>query len=132
MEWTDELKEKYSRWKKLINMSASQIQSFLDSEDGKVAGLSRKEAGKLKISSGRDSARAIIRMLGKKREDWDVSDIKWMKKQLAFISRMSGNPGPLYDNKGRKTRKHLSLLVWGHNPAKKLNEHYDVANNLLD
>jgi hypothetical protein len=131
MIWTDELKEKYKKWKDLINMSPSQIQSFLDSEDGKVAGLSRGEASNLGISSGRDSARAIIRMLEKKREEWTTADIKWMNKQISFISRMSGNPGPLYDKNGKKTRKHLSLLVWGHNPAKKLNEHYEVANKYL-
>jgi len=31
---------------------------------------------------------------------------------------MSGNKGDLYDDKGNKTRKHTSLLIWGHNPEK--------------
>jgi hypothetical protein len=31
---------------------------------------------------------------------------------------MSGMKGKLYDEKGRKTRKHLALLIWGHNPEK--------------
>ena len=31
---------------------------------------------------------------------------------------MSGNKGGLYDDKGNKTRKHTSLLIWGHNPEK--------------
>lgn len=123
----DDKKEKYKKWKKLINMSANEIQKFLDSEDGKEAGLSRKEsatagAGGGKIKSGRDSARAIIRMLGTKVEDWTENDWDWSGRQISFISRMKSNPGPLYDEKGRKTRKLLSLLVWGHDPRKKMNE----------
>lgn len=116
-------KEDYRRWKKLVNMSSAEIQSFLDSQDGKVAGLSRKEAanagtGGGKITSGRDSARAIIRMKNKPFSEWDESDMKWMRKQISFISRMSGNPGKLKDENGRPTRKLLSLKVWGHNPGK--------------
>ncbi len=123
----DKQKEQYKTWKKLINMSANEIQKFLDSEDGKEAGLSRKEASTAgasggKIKSGRDSARAIIRMLGKKVEEWDANDWEWSARQIGFISRMKGNSGPLIDDKGRKTRKLLSLLVWGHDPRKKINE----------
>jgi hypothetical protein len=116
--------EQYKKWKKLINMSANEIQKFLDSDDGKEAGLSRKEsatagAGGGKIKSGRDSARAIIRMLGTKVEDWTENDWDWCSRQNSFISRALGMSGPLYDKKGRKTRKLLSLLVWGHDPRKK-------------
>lgn len=127
----DKKKEKYKTWKKLINMSANEIQKFLDSDEGKEAGLSRKEAATAgasggKIKSGRDSARAIIRMLGKKVEDWDSNDWEWAGRQISFISRMKSNPGPLYDDKGRKTRKLLSLLVWGHDPRKKMNEEINI------
>lgn len=123
--------EQYKTWKKLINMSANEIQKFLDSDEGKEAGLSRKESATAgasggKIKSGRDSARAIIRMLGKKVEDWDSNDWEWSGRQVGFISRMKSNPGPLYDEKGRKTRKLLSLLVWGHDPRKKMNEEINI------
>lgn len=113
----------YQRWRKLVNMSPKQIQAFLDSQDGKKAGLSRKEAstagaGGGRITSGRDSARAIIRMKSKPFSEWDANDIRWMRKQINFISRMTGNPGKLRDEHGRPTRKLLSLKVWGHNPGK--------------
>jgi len=114
----------YGDWKKLINMSGKEIQSFLDSEEGKEAGLSRKEAGKAgadggKITSGRDSARAIIRMLDTPKEDWTANDWKWASKQVSFISRMQGVKGGMRDEKGRPTRKLLALKVWGHNPERK-------------
>lgn len=120
-------KEIYKKWKELINMSAKEIQEFLDSDYGKEAGLSREEArhagaGGKKITSGRDSARAIIRMLGKKFEDWTPDDYKWAKKQINFISRMRGVDGPLFDEKNRPTRKHLALKVWGRDESKVLKE----------
>jgi len=55
--------EVFDKWKKLINMSAKELKSFMDSEDGQKAGLSRTEADKLDINSGRESAKMIIRML---------------------------------------------------------------------
>lgn len=113
----------YQRWRKLVNMGAKEIQAFLDSQDGKKAGLSRREAatagaGGGRITSGRDSARAIIRMKSKPFSEWDANDIRWMRKQINFISRMTGNPGKLRDEQGRPTRKLLALKVWGHNPGR--------------
>jgi RimK family alpha-L-glutamate ligase len=114
----------YKEWKKLVNMSGKEIESFLDSDDGKEAGLSRKEAGKAgssggKITSGRDSARAITRMLDTPKDKWTPNDWKWAGKQVSFISRMKGAKGGLRDDKGRPTRKLLALKVWGYNPEKK-------------
>ena len=103
-------------WKKLVNMSASQLKAFLATDEGKAAGLSREEASKQGISSGQDSARAIIRMKSKPVSKWTASDWKWCRKQVNFVTRMKGNEGPLYDEDGNKTRKHTSLLLWGHKP----------------
>jgi hypothetical protein len=111
--------EKYKKWKALINMSAKEIQSFLDSEEGKVAGLSKKEASAHGIKRGRDSAKAIIRMLNTPVDKWSKNDWDWAGRQISFISRMKGNDGPLRDKDGKQTRKLLSLKVWGHNPEKK-------------
>lgn len=114
----------YKEWEKLVNMSGKEIDDFLDSEEGEEAGLSRKEAGKAgaggeKITSGRDSARAIVRMLDRPMKDWSDNDWKWAGKQVNFINRMKGAKGDMRDEKGRPTRKLLALKVWGHNPEKK-------------
>ena len=109
--------EKYKKWKKLINMSASEIQNFLDSEEGKKAGLTRKQAlGPIK--RGRDSGRAIIRMLNTPKDEWSTNDWEWAGRQISFISRMKGAKGPLRDEKGERTRKTTSLMIWGHDPEK--------------
>ena len=116
----DDDKETYKKWKSLVNMTPSELKKFIDSEDGKNAGLSRSEASKQGISNGRDSARAIIRMKDKGVDNWTSADWKWAKKQISFISRMKGGQGSMYEKDGKtKTRKHTSLLIWGHNPRKK-------------
>lgn len=112
------LKDDYTKWKELVNMTSKELQEFLDSEEGKEAGLKRSEASELGISTGRDSARAILRMKEKPFEEWNETDLQWMRKQISFISRMRGNEGELFDENKNKTRKHTSLLIWGHNPIK--------------
>ena len=119
MKLTDEQKETYKTWRKLVNMSIGELQKFYDSEEGKEAGLSKEEASKEGIARGRDSAKAIIRMKEKGVENWNDTDWEWAKRQNSFVSRMKGMKGDLYDDKGRKTRKHTSLLIWGHDPEKK-------------
>lgn len=117
----DDHKETYAKWKLLVNMSKSELEKFYNSEEGKVAGLKPSEAKAQGIDSGRESARWVMKMKDTPVSEWTPQMWKWAKKQISFISRMSGNKGGLYDDKGRKTRKHLSLLIWGNNPEKKNN-----------
>lgn len=117
----------YSRWSSLVNMTPSELKRYIDSEDGKNSGLSRSEASSAGVSRGRDSAKAIIRMKEKASgvnqaiEKWSTTEWEWAGRQVSFISRMKGNQGPLYttvDGKKVRTRKLMSLLIWGHNPKK--------------
>lgn len=113
-----ETSQEYKEWRKLVNMSPGELKKFME-QYGDEAGLSRAEASKQGIRSGRDSARAIIRMRSKSPENWTESDKEWLKRQNSFVARMKGVEGPLYDEKGRPTRKLLALKVWGHDPEKR-------------
>lgn len=115
---TSEQEELYAEWKNLVNMSASELKTFYDSKEGREAGLSVKEAREQGIDRGRTSARWIMKMLGTDVAKWTPIMWKWCKKQISFIKRMRGNQGDLYESDGTKTRKHTSLLIWGHNPEK--------------
>ena len=108
----------YKKWKHLVNMSVPELKKFYDSEEGKKAGLSVEEAHKLHIHNGRESARWIMKMIPINHKEWTPKMWEWANRQISFISRMKGNPGALYDKDGNKTRKHTSLLIWGHNPEK--------------
>ena len=110
--------EIYEKWKQLVNMSYSELKNFYDSEDGKIAGLTKKEADSQGIHSGRESAKWIMKMKKTPNSEWTLQMWRWAKRQISFVSRMSGMKGELYDEKGNKTRKHLALLIWGHNPEK--------------
>lgn len=110
--------ETYKKWKSLVNMSKSELENFYNSEEGKEAGLSSSEAAELGIHSGRESARWIMKMKDTPKDEWTPTMWDWANRQISFISRMKGNKGGLYDDKGNKTRKHTSLLIWGHNPEK--------------
>jgi len=117
-----QVKKDYIRWKQLVNLRTTTLEKFLDSDEGRKAGLSPKEAKAAgKIKTGRGSARAILRMRSKPFSEWSTEDINWMYRQISFVSRMKGNDGPLYklDRHQNKipTRKLTSLLVWGHKPS---------------
>lgn len=119
----EDQKETYSKWKELVNMTSSELEEFMNSEEGKVAGLTREQAKNAgsngeRISTGRDSARAILRMKKKSVLKWNANDWEWAKKQISFISRMTGMNGELRDSNGKPTRKLLSLLIWGNDPEK--------------
>jgi len=112
-------KEKiYEQWKDLVNMSKAELQKFYNSVEGKKAGLTDSEAKNLGIDNGRTSARWIMKMKDVPFVNWTDEMWKWCKKQISFIKRMRGNQGDLYESDGTKTRKHTSLLIWGHNPEK--------------
>lgn len=118
LESTEQIdQQKFRKWKQLVNMSTAELQKFINSDLGKEAGLDRKEAKQSGgIRRGRDSARAIIRMRSKPFSSWTAADKEWMNRQISFISRMTGNRGPLLDEKGRPTRKLTSLWIWGNVP----------------
>lgn len=114
----DDHKQTYDKWKTLVNMSKSELQKFYNQKEGKEAGLTALEAKEQGIDSGRESARWIMKMKDTPVSDWTPAMWRWAKKQISFISRMRGNKGGLYDGSGKRTRKHTSLLIWGHNPIK--------------
>lgn len=124
--WIDPSKKKkvWCKWKKLVNMERDELKKFIDSDEGVSAGLSREKAMELGIKSGRESARWLLKMIPKGKtfdhanENWTPKMWEWAQRQNSFNSRMIGVKGPLYDD-GKKTRKHLALLIWGHNPEKK-------------
>lgn len=116
----------WEEWRQLVNMTPRELESFLRSDEGKEAGLSRGQAKSLGIKSGQESARWILKMipLGRRsyaaaERNWSPTMWTWARRQNAFIRRMRGNAGPLLDKDGFATRKLTSLLLWGHDPFKK-------------
>jgi hypothetical protein len=116
-------RELYNRWKRLVNMTALELERFMNSAEGREAGLSRSEANRAGIKYGRQSARWLLKMIptgqsfAQAERNWTPAMWEWAKRQVSFISRMRGVSGPLVKN-GKKTPKYTALLIWGHNPMK--------------
>jgi guanylate kinase len=117
------------KWLELVNMTQSELQAFYDSEWGNdKAGLSREEAREQGISSGRDSALAILKMKETPVREWHKKRSKdrgrgimldfwqWAQKQINFNTRHRAMQGAYLDDKGRPKRKLLGLWIWGHDP----------------
>jgi len=109
----------FDKWKKLVNMTFTELSRYYHSKEGKESGLTESEAKEQGISSGRESAEWILKMKKTNWKKWTDDMWKWANKQISFISRMSGIQGDLIDEKGKKTRKYKALLIWGNNPKKK-------------
>jgi hypothetical protein len=122
--------ETWKSWRKLINMTASELKNFYDSDEGKDAGMKQGAADAAGIDSGRESARMLMKMIPnggsfKSAEDhWSPSMWRWCRKQISFNSRMRGMRkrmvGNPFERDGKMTRWLKSLLIWGHDPRKPL------------
>jgi hypothetical protein len=115
--------ELYARWRELVNMSADSLEKWLDKQlelakkdPKKLPGMKQTDASRMGISTGRQSAKWILKMKRTPVKDWTPEMWRWAGKQVSFISRMKGSSGPLYDENNEPTRKLLALKVWGHNP----------------
>ena len=123
-------KKVWEKWRKLINMSAKEIEDFYNSDDGKDAGMKKGDADKAGIDSGRESARMLMKMIpigssfSQAEKNWTPTMWRWCRKQNSFNSRMKGMRSRIHGNpfekNGKKTRWLKSMLIWGHDPRKPL------------
>lgn len=110
--------ETYRKFTASVNMSSTELLRYAKSDLGKKSGLSRGEAAKQGIVSGRDRPKQIARLLGKPFKQWSDSDFTIANRVISFNARMGGMKGKLTDENGQPTRKLMSLLIWGHDPRK--------------
>lgn len=107
---TDDDKEALKQFEKLVNMSASKIGKWLDTDESKEVGS--KEGGKGESVRHR-SGRKIIDLLGKKQADMTEADLRHVHKVVGYIKRhLAQRPeGDVSDTNWR-----YSLMNWGHDP----------------
>lgn len=109
--------EIYSDWKKLINMSKSELEKWAKNPARLKASLNRDEAGD--IQSGYDSLHRIKRRVSESKDKWSDEDYDNAAQENGFNSRMLGNdPGKPVGDTGM-SKWEISLRNWGHDPSKK-------------
>jgi hypothetical protein len=107
----NEKKEVYIEFKELVNMSASALEKWLNTEESKKVGWDSGDGE----SVGHKSGEKIISILHKNKSELQEADYKHMQKVVGYIKRHSAQKpsGNLAD-----TNWNYSLKNWGHDYAK--------------
>jgi Protein of unknown function (DUF3140) len=102
----------YDEFSDAVNMTASELEKFLKSEDSKAVGQ-KKDGGE---STGHESGRRIVQILKTKKADLSDADYQHMRKVVSYVHRHSAQKpsGDVTDTPWR-----FSLMNWGHDPLKK-------------
>jgi len=95
-----------------VNMTASQIDKWLETDESKSVGQKSSDGAE---SVGHHSGRKIVAILGKKKPDLSHGDIDWMRKVVGYVKR-HGAQRPDGDIEHSNWR--YSLMNWGHDPLK--------------
>lgn len=104
--------EVYKKYRSTVNMSASSLESWADSECSRQASLDRSPISR------------NLRLLRKPKSEWTQADATAANRTISFVSRMRGgeNGSPVSD--GCPSKRDISLRNWAYNPSKSLVKSY--------
>ncbi|MEV7429975.1 MULTISPECIES: DUF3140 domain-containing protein [unclassified Nocardioides] len=105
------LDEVWDDWKEAVNMTASELESWLESDDSRRVG--QKSGGG--ESTGHKSGKRIVGILRTKKGDLTDADVAHMRKVVGYVHRHLAQ-GPDKDVEHSDWR--YSLMNWGHDPTK--------------
>ena len=103
----EELDEVFAKWKKTVNMSASELERWGETE------CSRKASVDPSAVINRN-----LRLLRKKKSEWTAKDITDANRAISFISRMKGAEQGEPVSEGCPSKRDISLKNWVFNPDK--------------
>jgi len=104
----------YRAFHDAVNMTASEIEGWLETEESRKVGFKRPGASE---SVGHASGRRIVTILGTARNALDGGDYAHMRKVVGFVRRHCGQ-GPHDEYRIPTSRWRYSLMNWGHDPLK--------------
>lgn len=101
----------WDEWQDLVNMTKSELEDWLETEESKSVGDS--ESGE---STGHKSGRRIVRIKDTRKDD--LSDDEWdhMATVVGYVKRHLSQGGP--DSDAEHSAWRYSLMNWGHDPLK--------------
>lgn len=100
----------WDEWQDLVNMTASELEDWLETEESKSVGDT--DEGE---STGHKSGRRIVKILDTNKAD--LSEDQWdhMAKVVGYIKRHLSQGGP--DDDVETSAWRYSLMNWGHDPT---------------
>lgn len=104
--------EHVQEFHKLVNMTAGQLDKWLQTEHSMESGQKKDGASE---STGHEMGREIVAILHKKKSELDDADVAHMTKVVGYIKRhLAQRP----DGDITETTWRYSLMNWGHDPTK--------------
>jgi hypothetical protein len=107
----DEIRDQFSQ---AVNMTASELEKWLDSDESQSVG---QKSGGSDESTGHESGRRIVELLHTKKADLTDEDYAHMRKVHGYVARHLAQEPKAEDVETSKWR--YSLMNWGHDPLKK-------------
>jgi len=107
----DDAQTAYDEFKDAVNMTAKEIDDWLDRDESKEVG---QKSGNHE-STGHASGRRIVEILQRKKADLTDDDYAHMRKVNGYVKRHSAQR-PSGDVS--ETAWRYSLMNWGHDPLK--------------
>ena len=103
----EQLDDVWDDWQQSVNMTASQLETWLQTDESKSVGQGEGE------STGHQSGRRIVEILHTKKADLSDDDAQHMRKVVGYVKRhLAQRP----DGDVTDTRWRYSLMNWGHDP----------------
>jgi len=103
----DKLNEVYATWRKTVNMSASELERWSKNPCSRKASLNPTAV-----------INRNLRLLRKKKSEWNARDIRDANRTISFVSRMKGMPKGKPVTEGCPSKRDISLKNWAYNPDK--------------
>ena len=102
----------YREFNDAVNLTAQQLSTWLDTDEAQEVGQKKDGQGE---STGHESGRHIVALLGKKKAELTEDDYAHMRKVVGYVKRhLAQRPeGEVHDSRWR-----YSLMNWGHDPEK--------------
>ncbi|HZA04906.1 MAG TPA: DUF3140 domain-containing protein [Propionibacteriaceae bacterium] len=102
----------YSEFSDAVNLTAKQLESWLDTDESKEVGQKKGGDGE---STGHEMGRRIATLLNTKKSDLTEDDYAAMRKVVGYVKRhLAQRP----DGDITHTPWRYSLMNWGHDPNK--------------
>lgn len=112
-----EKQKAYKEFNEAVNMTPSELEKFLDTDDSKRVGWKGEDGKGSGESVGHKSGKRIVELRHKKKADLTNDDYAHMKKVVGYVHRHMAQGGPAEDKEHSDWR--YSLMNWGHDPMKK-------------
>ena len=106
---THELDEVWDGWQQSVNMTASELEKWLGTDESQSVGQKDGDAE----ATGHRSGRRIVELLRTKKGELTDDDVEHMAKVVGYVRRHTAQRP---DGDVSQTAWRYSLMNWGHDP----------------